>query len=292
MVGNFELAKSLGAAVADTVGIKLRTEILRLKPENIEPDPDQPRQEFGADGLARLAASLRTHGQIHPVVVRREMGRYILVSGERRWRAAKLAGMPFIDAVFCKSGDVRAIQLLENVLREDLKPVEQAKAYQAIMVKEGWTARELSRRLNLEHSGVAKALKLLKLDPEVQEAVDDGKIPHTTAYEIAKKPKEQQVPLARAAAAGKLKGADLRQRPTSPPAPKALTSAPDAPPRPALTLGGGAVDVWTFSSGKVRVDVTGHRDEETLIAALEKALDAALDGKASLAGGTGRTGKR
>src|SRR4051794_37801638 len=86
MVGTFDPAKQMGASQADTVKIKLRTEILFLRLDQIEPDPEQPRQEFDGDGLARLAESLRKFSQLQPVLVRKEGSRYILVTGERRWR--------------------------------------------------------------------------------------------------------------------------------------------------------------------------------------------------------------
>ena len=151
-MGNHEFAKRLGATVADTTGIKLRVEILFLKPDQIDPDPDQPRQEFDSDGLGRLAESLRKFGQLQPVLVRKHGARYILVAGERRWRAAKLSGMQTIQCLVCRGGDVRSIQLVENLMREDLQPIEQAKAYKEIMKKEGWKVRELARNLHLEHS--------------------------------------------------------------------------------------------------------------------------------------------
>src|SRR5262245_30442884 len=90
--GNFALVKEMGASVADTVKIRLRTEILHLSPDLIDPDPEQPRKDFGEEGLVRLAESLRKFSQLQPVLVRKEGSRYILVTGERRWRAAKLAG--------------------------------------------------------------------------------------------------------------------------------------------------------------------------------------------------------
>ncbi len=269
MIGNSEIAMQLGAKPADAVKIKLRNEILFLHPDTISPDPDQPRQKVDKPGLARLAESFRKHGQLQPVLVRKEQGKYVLVVGERRWLAAKLAGMTRVKAVLWERGDARSLQLVENLLREDLKPVEQARAFEAIMVKEGWSARELARQLALEHTGVAKALKLLKLDQKIQDDVDGGKIPHTTAYEIAKQPKEQQAPLAKAAVAGTLKGDDLRRKPT-----------------PGLTRG--QSPTWVYQAGKVQVTVTGHRTHDEVIVALEIALKAAQSGKKSLAGGLGR----
>jgi ParB family chromosome partitioning protein len=163
--------------------------VLHLAPAMIEPDPNQPRQEFDEDSLNRLAGSLRDHGQLQPVLVRKDRGRYVLVAGERRWRAAKRAGLSTVQALLCTGGDVLTLQLIENLLREDLKPVEQARSFAAIMKKEGWSARELGRQLSLDHTGITRALKLIDLPKEVQEAVDEGEIPPTTAYEISKRPR-------------------------------------------------------------------------------------------------------
>jgi ParB family chromosome partitioning protein len=270
--GNFALVKEMGASLADTVKIRLRTEILHLSPDLIDPDPEQPRKDFGEEGLVRLAESFRRFSQLHPVLVRKEGSRYVLVTGERRWRAAKLAGMATIQCLVCKSGDVRSVQLIENILREDLQPIEEARAYQAIMKREGWGIREMAKHLHLEHSRVAKALKLLELPESVQKAVDKGEIRPTTAYEIAKRPKSEHRKLARDAAAGKIKGDDLRKKPA---------------PAPVLTLGQSTTP-WVYQAGGVRIAVTGHRSQRELIAALEAALKAARAEKQSLAGGLGR----
>jgi ParB family chromosome partitioning protein len=274
MIGNSEIAKQLGATPADAAKIKLRTEVLFLHPDAISPDPDQPRQEFDKPGLARLAESLRKCGQLQPVLVRKEQGKYVLVAGERRWRAAKLAGMATIQTLLCRGGDVRSIQLVENLLREDLKPVERARAYHAFMKKEGWSVRELARHLSIEHSGISKALALLGLDEDIQESVDAGVIRPTTAYEITKKPKEQHAMLAKAAAEGRIRGDDLR-RPKPAPAPTSV-----------LTLG--KTPTCTYQAGKIQVTVAGHRSHDEVVSALEGALKAARSGKMPLVGGLGR----
>jgi ParB/RepB/Spo0J family partition protein len=233
MIGKCELAEGIGASPADSVKTKIRTEILFLNPDQIERDSDQPRQTFDKEGLARLAQSLRKIGQLQPVIVRHEQDRYILVTGERRWRAAKMAGKPYVEAVLWKKGDVRSLQLVENLLREDLKPIEHARAYVEIMQREKWSARELARRLSIDHSRIAKALKLLDLPEKVQKAVDAGKIPPTTAYEIAKRPSAEQEWIAREAAAGRIKGTDLRRREPGPAPVLTLGAPPRGSTRPA-----------------------------------------------------------
>ena len=272
MIGNSEIARQMGATPADAVKFKPRTVILDLRPDQIEPDPGQPRKDFDEESLARLARSLRKFSQLQPILVRKEGARYILVAGERRWRAAKLAGMSTVQAILYRGGDARSIQLVENLLSEDLKPVEQAKADQAIMKKEGWSARELARHLSVEHSGVSRAMALLGLDEDIQKSVDAGVIPPTTAYEITKKPKEQHAMLAKAAAEGRIKGDDLRRTKKA--------------PTPVLTRG--QSPTWIYQAGKVQLTVTGHRSHDEVASALEEAFKAARSGKKPLVGGLGR----
>jgi ParB family chromosome partitioning protein len=279
--GNFALVKEMGASVADTVKIRLRTEVLHLSPDIIDPDPAQPRKEFGEEGLMRLAESFRKFSQLHPVLVRKEGSSYVLVTGERRWRAARLAGMATIQCLVCKSGDVRSVQLIENLLREDLLPIEEARGYQAIMDREGWGLREMAKHLHLDPSRVSKALKLLKLPEEVQKSVDRGEIPPTTAYEIAKRPRSEQRQLAKDAAAGKIRGGDLRQKLA--PTPRPATSPPT------LTFGKTA-DVthdWDYQYGKINVSVTGFRNQKEMVTALERAVASARAARLPLVGGLG-----
>ena len=132
--------------------------------EKIAPDPDQPREEFDEEALGRLAESLRTRGQLQPIRVRWDEGseQYMIVVGERRWRAARMAGIALAGAVVVEGpippADLLAIQLVENCLREDLKPIEQARAFKALMEQNGWSARQVARELSIDHTGVARAL--------------------------------------------------------------------------------------------------------------------------------------
>jgi ParB-like chromosome segregation protein Spo0J len=187
--------------------------------------------------------------------------------------------MPTIQCLLSKSGDARSLQLVENIFREDLLPIEEAKAYQAIMKREGWGLREMAKHLHLEPSRVSKALKLLKLPVDVQKSVDKGEIPPTTAYEIAKRPKSEQRQLARDAAAGKIQGADLRQK--LPPAPR------PAPSPPTLTFGKQPERShdWSYQLGKIKITAAGFRNQHELVRALERATASARAARLPLAGG-------
>ncbi|MDR3638958.1 MAG: ParB/RepB/Spo0J family partition protein [Isosphaeraceae bacterium] len=160
--------------------------------DKIDRDPEQPREEFDEEGLARLAESLKSRGQLQPVRVRWDEGRgvYLLLCGERRWRAARLAGLPAVTAVI-QDGPVRpdemlAIQLIENAQREDLRPIEQARAYKRLMDLYGWTATRVGEELAITQGAVSKALKLLELPETIQEQVEQGSLSPDSGYEISK----------------------------------------------------------------------------------------------------------
>jgi ParB family chromosome partitioning protein len=160
--------------------------------DRIVPDPDQPRKEFSDDAIDRLAASLLKHGQLMPIRVRWNVsiGKWVVISGERRFRAATRAGLKTVACVFADDGlspsEILQEQIVENLLREDLKPIEQARAYRQLMDLHGWTAKELAGELQVSQGAVSKSLSLLTLPVELQEQVDDGSIPATAAYEVAK----------------------------------------------------------------------------------------------------------
>jgi ParB family chromosome partitioning protein len=160
--------------------------------DRIVPDPDQPRKEFSDDAIDRLAASLLKHGQLMPIRVRWNpaIGKWLVISGERRYRAALRAGLKTVACVFADDGlspsEILQEQIIENLLREDLKPIEQARAYRQLMDLHGWTAKELSGELHVSQGAISKSLMLLTLPAELQGQVDDGAIPATAAYEVAK----------------------------------------------------------------------------------------------------------
>jgi ParB family chromosome partitioning protein len=191
--------------------------VIRL--DRIVADPNQPRAEFDPESLGRLAASLRERGQLQPIRVRWDDAgdRYVVVVGERRWRAARLAGLESLACVVVAgeptAEDLLEDQLVENALREDLKPIEQAKAYQSLMRSRGLSTRQLADRLQIGAATVAKALALLTLPGDVQAAVEAGRIAPGTAYELSKvDDPSQQAALAREAAAGRLRRDDIQDR--------------------------------------------------------------------------------
>src|SRR3954469_15807154 len=187
-------ATALGPAPtpAHLQGVSRNKDAALIPTEKIGPDPTQPREEFDQDALERLAESLRTRGQLQAITVYWEEGRglYVLVCGERRWRAAKLAGISTMTATILarapEAGERLALQCIENLLRSDLRPVEEAKAYRELMSLNGWNAAQLSRELAVSESKVTRAMALLELPAPVQTQVESGILPPATAYEISK----------------------------------------------------------------------------------------------------------
>jgi ParB family chromosome partitioning protein len=145
--------------------------------DRIDPNPEQPRRRFDADALAQLADSIEQHGVLQPVVVRRAGDRYQLLVGERRWRAARAAGLAAIPAVIADVDDRERLELalVENVQRRDLNPIELAHAFQTL-AGGGKTQDEIGRRVSLDRSTIANHLRLLELPRELQEDVEEQRL--------------------------------------------------------------------------------------------------------------------
>ena len=168
---------------------------VELPIDSITPNPNQPRKDFGDKALQDLSASLRQSGVLQPVVVRRFGDGYQLVVGERRWRAAKLAGITRIPAVIREASDAESLELalVENLLREDLNPMEEAEAYQRLLAEFGWTQEELAQRVARDRSSVANCLRLLKLPELIQADLRAGRLTmgHARALLSIDSPAEQ-----------------------------------------------------------------------------------------------------
>lgn len=146
--------------------------------DRIDPNPRQPRRDFDVESLTGLAQSIKEHGIVQPLVVRRNGDRYELVAGERRLRAAEMAGLTEVSAIVGDFDDRRAMEmtLIENIQREDLNPIEEAIALKRLRDEFGLTQEELSSRLGKSRPAIANSLRLLSLEDEIQESVSRGTI--------------------------------------------------------------------------------------------------------------------
>jgi ParB family chromosome partitioning protein len=163
----------------------------------VQPNPRQPRQRFGADELEALAASIREHGVLQPILVTETLDGYQLVAGERRFRAARLAGLERIPAVIRQLADRDQLELalVENLQRADLGPIEEATAYRALVGEFGLTHDEIARRIGRAKSTITNTLRLLDLEPRVQQALVEERITEGHARAIGGLPIEQQAPV-------------------------------------------------------------------------------------------------
>lgn len=167
------LGRGLGALLPGAEGAAGATEVPL---DAIAPAPHQPRQRFDQARLEELAASIRAHGILSPVILRQGRDGYELVAGERRVRAARLAGLAAVPAVIREASSARALELalVENIQREDLNPVEEAEAYRRLIDEFGLTQEEMARRVGRDRTSIANALRLLRLPRKVREDLQVG----------------------------------------------------------------------------------------------------------------------
>jgi ParB family chromosome partitioning protein len=192
------LGKGLGALIPmDEKGEENVTEI-PLK--EIFANQNQPRKNFDEDKLKELAESMKEHGVLQPVILRKKTKGYELVAGERRWRAAKMAGLEKIPAIVkeLSDADVMEIALIENLQREDLNPLEEAMAYKQLMDEFGMTQEELSKRVGKSRSQIANTVRLLNLEKEIKDLIADEKLTagHARAL-LAIEDKNERIKLAK-----------------------------------------------------------------------------------------------
>lgn len=175
------LGKGLGALLAPTkVNLPAEaSDVQRIRIEAIAPNRYQPRRHFPQEELAQLAASIKESGVLQPIVVRRKGdGTYELIAGERRWRASKEAGLETIPVIIknCSDQESLLLALIENIQREDLNPMETARAYSRMMKEFGLTQDAIALKVGRDRSSVANFIRLTQLHPELQELVEAGRL--------------------------------------------------------------------------------------------------------------------
>lgn len=173
------LGKGFGTLFGDETAVSIETGVTELKITQIEPNANQPRKTFDQEKLAILAESIKEHGLIQPIiVVKADENTYTIVAGERRWRAAKKAGLTTIPVVIkdYSSQTVTEVALIENLQREDLNPIEEALGYKSLIDEYSMTQDEISKRIGKSRSAVANSLRLLSLEDELQKYLISGEI--------------------------------------------------------------------------------------------------------------------
>lgn len=152
--------------------------IIEIDVDVISPNPDQPREHFNDKDIEELAESIKSVGLLQPIIVRQENNKYFLIAGERRLRATKKAGMQKIKAIIMEPGEEEnlMIALIENLHREDLDPIEEAKAYKIFTDRFKLKQQDIAAKVGKDRATIANSLRLLNLEPEIQQAISDGRI--------------------------------------------------------------------------------------------------------------------
>ena len=180
----------------------------------IDPNKDQPRKRFDEEALNELASSIKTHGVLQPILVVERDGRYQIVAGERRWRASRIAGLKEIPCIVCdfSSEQVKEISIIENLQREDLTPIEEAKAIKQLIDDFGWTQEVVAERLGKSRPAISNTLRILNLVPEVLQMIEEGKLSagHAKSLVVVSDP-ATQIKLAKQVCEKKLTVRDLEQ---------------------------------------------------------------------------------
>jgi len=178
MTAKQALGRGLRALIPDTP--RARAGFAEIPISHIRPNPQQPRHHFDPEALEELAASIRQHGVLQPLLVSEDRpDRYFLITGERRWRAARLVGLATVPAVIREKigGDQQLeLALVENLQRRDLTPLEESRAFEQLRAGLGLSQQEIADRVGMDRSTVANSLRLLKLPGEVQEMVERGEL--------------------------------------------------------------------------------------------------------------------
>lgn len=176
---NTGLGKGLSALLGDDFSINPPAPASTLPISQVESYAAQPRKHFDEEKLEELAESIRQHGMIQPLTVRKlSSGYYQIIAGERRWRAARLAGLTEVPAVVIEADDRKAMELamIENLQREDLNPMEEAEGYRSLVEQYGMTQEQAAQRVGKSRSAVANAIRLLSLTPKLRRLVEEGQL--------------------------------------------------------------------------------------------------------------------
>ncbi len=285
MASNKGLGKGLGALLGESAMQPVNQQSPLLLPlQKIEPNRLQPRRNFDEEELSALADSIRQHGVIQPLTVRLlDSGYYQIIAGERRWRAARLAGLREVPVVVIEADDKKAMELalIENLQRADLTPIEEARGYQQLIGEYGLTQEQVADRVSKSRPAVANAMRLLTLPDELLALVEEGKLTagHARAI-LSLKEKPQQL-----AVAQKVINLQLSVRQTETMCKKLSKAVKTPEPKPvevdylaecekslSRRLGRGVKIVSGKRKGKIELEYYGQEDLQRLYEALTKTL--------------------
>ncbi len=276
------LGRGLGALLGDDVLKPEAAGNLYLPISQVESYSAQPRKLFDEDALAELADSIREHGVIQPLTVRKlSSGYYQIIAGERRWRAARLAGLTEIPAVVIEADDQKAAELalVENLQREDLNPMEEAAGYQSLIQTYHMTQEEAARRVGKSRSAVSNAMRLLGLQPGVRKLVEEGSLSAGHARALLPLSPALQTKAAETVVQGQLSVRQTEvlakklltepaEEPEIPDPPKEVDYAAEAQRSLASRLGRGVKIVTGRKKGRIELEYYGLDDLNDLLEAL------------------------
>ena len=277
------LGRGMGALLGDFEEISSEKSAYQILPlQKVEPNPDQPRQDFDEEQLQALAESISIHGVMQPLAVREVSGGYYqIIAGERRWRAARLAGLKEIPVVIMEADDKTTMELalIENLQRQDLNPVEEALGYRSLMEEYGLTQEETAARVGKSRPAVANALRLLTLCPQVLEMVRAGSLSagHARAIAALKTERLQEEAAQKIAALGlSVRQAELLcknlSKPTAPKkeTPLAIDYVAECEKSLSKQLGRGVRIINGKRKGRFELEFYGQEDLQVLLDALMK----------------------
>lgn len=279
-MANKGLGKGLGALLMDYDESVSDVPYRVLPIHKVEPNPNQPRRDFDETELQELADSIAEHGVIQPLTVREcASGYYQIIAGERRWRAARIAGLDEIPVVIVEADDKKAMELalIENLQRQDLNPVEEAYGYRTLMDEYGLTQEEAAGRVGKSRPAVANALRLLNLCPQVLEKVRNGELSagHARAVLSLQSEKQQQQAAQKIIALGlSVRQAELlcrnmtREKGEMPYIPLKVDYIGECEKSLSKHLGRGVKIINGKRKGKFELEFYGAEDLENLLSAL------------------------
>jgi ParB family chromosome partitioning protein len=277
------LGKGLSALIPGA-GQEVGSEVLELDVRDIAPNPLQPRTDIGDDQIGELADSIRKVGVLQPIIVRPEGASYQIIAGERRWRAAQMAGLERVPVRVMATTETEALALalIENLQREDLNPIEEARGYRRLIAEYNMTQSELADRVSKSRSAVTNALRLLDLPDDIQELLYDGRLSagHARAilsvneddrrHTLARKCVDEGLSVREAESLAKLLAAGASIHSQRPVAPKSYKIVARKLRRLLMT----SVRVrQTATKGKIEIDFHDEADLERIMRLLTEGVD-------------------